>query len=171
MHHLFGCWLSCTLIWWGNNVKHRFIHIYKRLAVCKRSILFLDWADTPAPARHAGRQDRGFAPPPTATDVCEESMDGRLWTEPWHGRMAPSHAAAPEGWRKGSVAVSQKKTLTLRCFAVFQTRRATRRRFRWCAASLPISSSFKMKGNLPILETDKGLKALQTLAPQLFWTW
>lgn len=122
MHHLFGCWLSCALIWWGTNVKHCFIHIYKRLAVCKRRhacILLLDSADTPAPAWHAGRQDRGVLPPPTATDVSEESMDGRLcWTEPWHGRMAPSYAGALESWRKGSVAVWQKKILNLRCFGL-----------------------------------------------------
>lgn len=87
MHHLFGCWLSCALIWWGNNVKHRFIHIYKRLPVCKRRhacILFLDWADTPAPAWHAGRLDRHLQRPTCVRnqwtgDSAEQNHDMAEW--------------------------------------------------------------------------------------------
>lgn len=169
MHHLFGCWLSCALIWWGNNVKHRFIHIYKRLTVCKRRqacILFLDWADTPAPARHAGRQAGPRRRAATCSDRRVWGINGRATlldrTMTWHNGSQPCWCS--RGLKEGiggSVGGKDAKF----------TWRATRQMFRWCAASLPISSSFNMKGNLPILETDKGLEALQTLAPQLFWTW
>lgn len=116
MHHLFGCWLSCALIWWGNNVKHSFIHIYKTLAVHKRwhaSILVLD---TAALVWHTGRQNCAISSPPTVTYMWEESVvPWSRWTGPWHGRMARSHA-------ERRVAMSRRKMANSHEFTVFQMR-------------------------------------------------
>lgn len=122
MHRLFGCWLSCTVIWLGNNVKHRFIHIYKMLAVWKSghgSVLRL----TPCccSGRSHGRTEARLSH--SLTYMWAESLDLRSsQTEPGPGGMTLRRVEAPESTKKGSVAASQKKMLnSLECDAECDT--------------------------------------------------
>lgn len=126
--------------------------------------MFCWWAELTALLR-PGTQAGGAAA--SRRHLQRPMCAGSQWTgdsaEPNHdmAERLPAVLVLQRAEGEGPAAAALRKMLNLRRFAVSKT-------FRRCAASMPISSSFNMKGHLPILETDKGLEALQTRAPQLF---